>query len=194
MIDIEAIADELQGNWQKFESFFWHNEPEENSGDYGHIVLRSRDSGLLTRVNAETIEEIFEDEDDAWTERHSHWGPGWLDVLVIRVRKDGIITPVFEKYFDDVYAPLRAYPVLDEERFSQAEYDAWTECVETESDLVKPQAIYTWIKDNHSEWLDYDNDPYLSNEQIQEAISALLRDGEIELVENLEDALFFSKR
>lgn len=133
MTELEPWAAELAGNHRKFASFGWHNRPE-NDEQYGIVYMTNRDADLLTQSNWETalklLEEYLEaDEPDIWTEVHNHWAVGWVEGFVVRVYDDsGEITPAANA-LNELREQLEDYPVLDEEDWSQREFDAQHEAI-----------------------------------------------------------------
>ena len=123
-MEYELLAKDAAGNWKEFESFAWHNEPED--GDKWTIVnTHDRDSGLLEQSNADAIEkELSKFGDDVLSMRSSHWAVGWVEGFAIRVYDAaGEITQAF-KTLCDLNAALEDYPCLDDEDFSRREYEA----------------------------------------------------------------------
>jgi hypothetical protein len=128
--DVEQAAKEMAGNWRRFDCFAWHRSWKiEDTGNWAIIYTSNRDSGLLDRSNEAEITKRLEpymegDDPDVVAERHSHWAVGHLDGFAIRVyRPDGTITPAFVE-FCDIKERLENYPILNEEGYSQMEYEA----------------------------------------------------------------------
>jgi hypothetical protein len=128
--DIETAMNEIAGNWREFKCFIWDNEPEENSEDYAIVYLSNRDSGDLAKSNEHAILESLAEADpegnDYHEERHSHWGPGYVNGIVIRVRRDGKPTPAFVALHECAMS-LANYPVLDDEDFNKRETESANE-------------------------------------------------------------------
>lgn len=125
MDEENKLADQAAGNWEKFESFCWHGEPDDG-GACMHSGLAHRDSEALDRCNQNVIEKEFEHSPNAWVERHNHWAVGWADVLVVRVYNSiGLITNAFRRWCA-IQEQLEEYPILDEEALSEIEHnEAW---------------------------------------------------------------------
>jgi hypothetical protein len=187
--DINEAANKLIGNWRKFDSSGWHEQPED-ADDYAHIGISNRDAGLLTRCNAEVIEEMLEKSQDAWVENHSHWAYGWIEVLVIRVRKNGRITYAFRKWFNEIQKPLQEYPCLDDMRLSKMERDEWIEQIYeyTPSALYDPEAIYKHMWDYHQGLLQYEKSPHLNASEVYRVIDEMVKEDFFRDKERLEDA------
>lgn len=127
---IDSIAQNLRGNWRKFNCFYWDNESELPDSDNWCIVYtHNRDSGLLTESNAHAIAQIMEpflEGDDLLVEDHNHWVVGWVAGYSIRVYKQDTkneYTPAFLAWCD-IQNRLENYPVLDEEDWSARELEA----------------------------------------------------------------------
>jgi len=122
----QDLAEKLVGNWQKFESFGWGSQPEENPENWTIVYTSNRDSGLTDQANAAAIEEIMGQfpEDQVVAESHGHWAVGHVDGYSIRVYEpDGTLTPAF-KAWSEIQTSLENYPVLDESKYSEMEYEA----------------------------------------------------------------------
>jgi hypothetical protein len=121
---VDDYARELRGNWRKFDSFGWHERPED-ADEYAIVYTHNRDSGILDRCNAEviarTLQPFADAGDDVLPEHHGHWACGWIDGYAIRVYRDGQITPAFQAYAE-LRLRLEDYPILDESRLSDMEY------------------------------------------------------------------------
>ncbi len=85
------------------------------------IMSRTRDAALLTQVNWEVAEEIMGE--DAEIIRIGHWAVGWIEHLVI---PDDAPDEVKIKA-GEIVSALSDYPILDEERYSEAEWEAMHE-------------------------------------------------------------------
>lgn len=111
------------------------------TGDYV-VLSRNRDSSLLEQVNwdvavetlgAEAMDHgsyssIPTDRPNAYHWRAGHWAVGWVEYLMIRVdAPDELKTKAGE-----MLCALADYPVLNEDRWSAAEFDAvceyWEQC------------------------------------------------------------------
>lgn len=129
----DAVRD-LRGNWRRFESFGWHDEPE-NPDNWCIVYTTNRDADVLTRSNAAAIERIMSphvESGEAREESHGHWAVGHVDGYAIMVLgADGQPTAAFRAWVE-IQLALADYPVLDEDDFSQREHDeaneVWREC------------------------------------------------------------------
>lgn len=87
-------------------------------------VTRTRDSGPLAESNFETAEKMLQAADtgeDYENHRFGHWGPGWFEVLI--VRPGSTCATVAQ----DIEHRLEGYPVLNEDDYSEREWDAATD-------------------------------------------------------------------
>jgi len=184
--DVETAAREARGNWQKFDCFGWHDQPED-SEEWAIVYTHNRDSDLLDQSNADAIDEAlapFADGDsaDVRAEHHGHWACGWIDGYSIRVYRNGQITEAFRAYHE-LAARLADYPVLDEEDFSRREYEATLENLLSEgfdSDCFAPPEewageVFSWLWDNNQSAVENrdGNGGYASKEEIGAALDAL---------------------
>lgn len=180
---IEDLAKEYVNNHAKFDSFHWFEEPED-SNTKCIVYTHNRDSGILTMANANAIKKEMEphlEENDAEIFGASHWGPGWVAGYVIRVydAKENVTT-AFKTYAKCVLA-LEEYPILDEERFSEMEYEAQLQAIEHSApsfgDHEEPEdwcsQVFSWLWDNNQSALEYEEDPYVTEEDVEQALVAL---------------------
>jgi hypothetical protein len=123
---VESFAASIAGNWRKFQSFGWHDKPED-ADKWAIIYTHNRDSDLLDQSNAAVIAKTIERPKYAKSvspERHGHWAVGWVDGYAVRIYdKGGRITAVVRKLYDFACA-LENYPVLDEMDYSMREHEA----------------------------------------------------------------------
>lgn len=158
--DVKAAAGQMAGNWRDFECFAWSRGYDLDDADAWAIWYTShRDSGLLSRSNEKAINECFEpfsagDDPDVVFEGHSHWAVGHIDGLSVRVYKaDGTITPAFEELCR-LNEALDNYPVLNEQDYSDMEYEATLENYGSEMWREKnlPEGwegeVYSWFSDH----------------------------------------------
>jgi len=124
-LDIESAARECAGNHAKFDSFCWYDRPDDNPQEWGIVYTHNRDSGILSRCNAESIGKAlapFVESGDVTEEHHTHWACGWVDGYAIRVFRNGEITKAFRTYFA-LLERMEAYPILDESRMEAMEVE-----------------------------------------------------------------------
>ena len=93
-------------------------------------VMRTRDSGILEQSNFEAAcamvsdASIMDDELSFETHRFGHWGPGWIEVLIVRPDSAAAVAAA------DIGTRLEDYPVLDDDDYSERENEyaeeTWT--------------------------------------------------------------------
>ena len=100
-------------------SFDHHIEIEDRENWLLVPVSQTRDSGCLARSNFETAVKMLGGEsEDVEIHRFGHWGPGWIEVIIVNPDNNGLVLVATE-----IEASLESYPVLDDEDFSQKEND-----------------------------------------------------------------------
>lgn len=140
----QAMAPEAVGNWRKFESFGWSDRPDDED-NWCIVYTSNRDSGILAKSNAAAIEEIMAPflrsatpggDVDCKSERHGHWGCGYVDGYAIRVYRNPD-APENEREVTEAWIAwcsivtgLENYPVLDDEDYSRRETEAVIENVD----------------------------------------------------------------
>jgi len=158
--DVESAAGLVAGNWCKFSCFAWSRSYDLEDADRWCIwYTSSRDAGLLEQSNEKVFKERFRpfsegDDPDVVLEQHSHWAVGHLDGFSVRVcRPDGSITQAFS-VFCDIKEALESYPILDEEDYTEREYEATLENYRSEMWREKnlPEGweseVYGWFCEN----------------------------------------------
>lgn len=147
----EDYAEKLTDNWKSFESFGLHDPEHDYEGATIWHTL-TRDSELITKANAKTIEEgmqPFLDGKQAWSFSARHWAVGWVDGYAVRVRDAaGEFTPAF-LYMVETLLALNNYPVLDSSLLSEMEHEATVESMSgTISDLERrlPDDAFTKVE------------------------------------------------
>jgi hypothetical protein len=188
-MDLEVAAKEARGNWRHFESFCWHRASDlADADDWCIVYTHHRDSELLDQSNAAAIEAAmgpFMDgkDTDVVAEHHHHWAVGWIEGYSIRVFRRGRITKAFRRYHE-LAVRLADYPVLDEEHYSQLEYDATIANLSDASWRLKRQydlpenwqgEVYNWFADNDCAAIESADDrgAYATEEQLRAAFDAL---------------------
>ncbi|MBI1249038.1 hypothetical protein GC197_14500 [bacterium] len=159
---IDEAANESAGNWRTFECFVWWRKDEiESPDDWMIHYSHHRDSGILDQSNAEQIREALApftegDDPDVVEESHSHWAVGHIDGFSMRIFRDGEITEAF-RTFHGLMESLATYPILDEEDFSNREYEATVENIvdaawRLRDDYDLPEdwqyEVYGWLSDS----------------------------------------------
>jgi hypothetical protein len=180
---IEQLAKEYAGNHRKFDSFCWHDEPDDDE-NWTIVYTNNRDSGLTAQSNAKAIAEIMEPYlgDDVNEEHHGHWAWGWVDGYSIRVYRDGQITEAFKAWID-IQERLEYYPLLDDGDYSNREYEATIENltnVSYDSYYYDPpdgweSEVFTWLWNNNQRAIENvdDHGGYATRDEIHEAMNSL---------------------
>lgn len=186
---LEDAANQLAGNWKKFDSFAWFRRQELDDPDSWAVVYtHHRDSGLLDQSNAGVIAKKLEpftngDDPDVAFESHSHWAVGYIDGFSIRVFRNGEITEAF-KVYHDLAERMDNYPVLDESDYSQREYDATLENLTDAAWRLKHEftlpdgwegEVFSWFWDHNQSAVENRDDQggYPSEDELREAFDAL---------------------
>ena len=183
-LNIEEAAEQATGNWRDFDCFVWYRDDIDDAENWGIFYTHHRDSGLLDQSNADAIQKELEsftegEDPDLIFESHDHWACGWIDGFSIRVFRDGKITDAFHKYHD-LAERLAEYPILDEEDYSNREYEATIENIADASWRLKDDyelpkdwqcEVYGWLSDNDSS--EIENIGYPSEEALRKALDTL---------------------
>lgn len=182
-------ASESAGNWQRFDSFCWFRRDEvEDPENWAIFYTRHRDSGLLDQSNAAAIAKEMTpftdgDDPDVVFESHNHWAVGHIDGFSLRVFRNDKITDAFMKYHK-LAERLADYPVLDEEDYSQREFDATIENLtdaiwrlKDEYDLPQDweSDVFDWLSNNNCGAIENVDDQggYPDEDELQQAFDAL---------------------
>jgi len=122
-INVEALEDNF---WKRPQCYIG-----QEYNDYIVVYSRTRDSSILENVNYETILETLErdsrmssssidDDELVFDVRDSHWACGWVEyILVSKYASERVLCAVYE-----ILRALSNYPVLCDETYSNACYDA----------------------------------------------------------------------
>lgn len=106
-------------------------------------VSQNRDSDTLEKCNFESALKILGGESETVeVHRFGHWGPGWFEII--------LVDPSRLNDVEEIESALESYPVLDEEAYSEAEFEAERESFDSwiESDL------YRTLPDSLQDYLD----------------------------------------
>lgn len=90
-------------------------------------VMRTRDSGPLDESNFDAAAKRLGGEGDTVeVHRFGHWGPGWFEIIIVDPTSEAATVA------QEIEACLADYPVLDENDFSEREWNAanetWRHC------------------------------------------------------------------
>ena len=188
-LTLEDAAQESAGNCQRFNSFCWFRQNEvEHPENWAIFYTSHRDSGLLDQSNAAAIakemQPFTEGEDpDVVFESHNHWAVGHIDGFSIRVFRNTEITDAFKKYHE-LAERLADYPVLDEEDYSQREFEATIENLtdaawrlQNEYDLPDDWEgdVFEWFANHNCRAIENVDDQggYPEEDQLRQAFDAL---------------------
>lgn len=182
------------GNWLRFNSFGWFDRPVD-AERWTIYYTSHRDSGLIEQSNETVIDRYLERYigRTVITESHNHWACGHIDGYAIlcysRRRKPTRAYATLCSLLDR----MAEYPLLDEDDYSEREYVAACEYINSqakhlagEHDINLPTdqpiggLIYSWLADNgrdrELENCD-DTGAAPSDESILEALQALTMKG-----------------
>ena len=187
--DVAEAATGLAGNWQRFDCFAWfrgHDLPD--AANWLVWYTSSPQSGLLDESNQKAVADRLAkfgvgDDPDIVFEKHSHWVVGHVDGISLRVfQAGGTVTDAFYEFCRTQEA-LDAYPVLDEEDYSDREYAATLVNYRNEMWKQKDELPEGWAGEVHSWFEEHGQDchtvsrddrgGYAPQEAITEALTDL---------------------
>ena len=161
-LNLGEAAKQAAGNWRQFDCFVWFRRNElEDADQWAVIYTHHRDSGLLDQSNAAVIEKALKsfnecDDPDVVFESHNHWAVGYINGFSVRVFKNSEITKTFETYHK-LARQIADYPVLDEEDYSNREFEATLDNINDAAwrlkrEFVLPDGweseVYGWLSGN----------------------------------------------
>jgi hypothetical protein len=183
MIEPKSFA----GNRQQFTCFIWFEKPDD-AEQWGIYHLDHRDSGLLNQSNAGAIRKALEPfgEDQVQFQEFSHWAVGWINAVAIRVFKPGSdeLTDAFQE-LQKLVEQLEDYPILDEQDYSEREYEATLENIRFIGEFCRrvrpdagddwPHRVYEWLSENDPDALENTDDQGggWDEERVGQALAAL---------------------
>ena len=154
----------------------------------GHHLHASSGLCLLDQSNAAVIEKAMQpftegDDPDVVFESHFHWAVGHVDGFSVRVFRNGEITKAFETYHA-LARQLEDYPILDEDDYSDREFEATLENIEDAALTLKHEfdlpsdwvsQVYGWLSENRCREIENVDDlgGYPSEEGLKAAFEAL---------------------
>lgn len=188
-LDLNDAANDIAGNWKRFNCFVWYRDNEIDDADnWAVIYTHNRDSGLLDQSNAAVIAKAMEpftegDDPDVVFESHHHWAVGHVDGFSVRVFKGDQITEAFRVYHE-LAERMENYPILDESDYSQREFDATYDNIgeaawRLKQDFNLPNEwqseVYSWISDHRENALESRDDQggWPCDEVLEAAFEAL---------------------
>lgn len=100
-------------------------------------VSQTRDSEALSRSNfACCLKELGGESETVQVHRFGHWGPGWYEIILIDPADEAKVTAA-----EDMESALADYPVLDDEHFSQLEWNEAADCWQHMSTAERVQCL-----------------------------------------------------
>jgi hypothetical protein len=121
---------------------------------YCAVYAKTRDSDYLYQSNYDAYKQLLNDAHVRFYELHfNHWGCGWIDQLVIKaINKNGKVSKAFMTCLS-IQEQLDNYPVLDEDDYSNREYDATIESIHDNlpGDMIDnlpdnfAESIFNWL-------------------------------------------------
>ena len=186
---LEDAAKRAAGNWRKFGCFCWHRERELADPDnWAIFYTHHRDSDLLDQSNAAVIQKTLErftegDDPDVVFESHSHWAVGHIDGFSVRVFHNCEMTEAFRAYHE-LQERLDEYPVLDEDDYSNREFEATLENIRNVAWRLKNAyaltdgweiELYLWLSENNPRAIENRDDQggCPSEEELEAAFDSL---------------------
>ena len=197
-IDDEHAFSKMTGpqiaNWisqatQRPQDFGYHGDNKEifETWSLGQVI-QHRDSGILDKSNAAAIVKHLESDpslkEDWEVISCSHWGVGWVEQLSFKVvDEDGNPSRV-ARVIKGLMDALEEYPVLDDESYSNMEYEATMKNISghykrngMHDDVPEdwPSQMFSWFSNNDQESIEpADGDGgYPSDVQFEKAARAL---------------------
>lgn len=190
---LHLFAENMAGNWKKFDSFCWYGQPDEDADKWGLWYYTNRDADLVMQSNADVIEKELESfcGEDAALERHNHYLRGWVGCVAFRCfDKEGNVTPVAKKVYE-LKCALNNYSLLDDEDYSRREYDAQCESIEDgihwalrDEEFERPanlnaDAVFSWMFNGmQSALYGGDRDGWVDEKDVEEALHLMFIEGE----------------
>ncbi len=188
-MSIEDDAKEAVGNWRSFSDFGWSRQYEiDDLDNWAIFYTHNRDSRLLEESNADAINEAMEpftdgDDPDVVMESHRHWAVGHVDGFSMRIFRNGEITEAFKTYHE-LMERLEDYPILDEEAYSNREYEATIENISSAAYGIKGEyqlpegwesEVFSWFWDHRQRAVENRDDQggYPEEDDLRAAFDAL---------------------
>lgn len=172
----------LSSTHEKFEEIWY-----DHTWSLG-VIIRHRDSNLLEESNADCLIKLLEEdksiENDWMITSCNSWLVGWVDHLSFKIFEEDGKTPskvfkVLKSWFD----ALSDYPIADESDYSEKEYNATYENIESAGRrflIDNPpedwaSQCYRWFSDNMPKAIESSdgNGGYPSDDEMKDALYAL---------------------
>ncbi len=189
-LTLEEAAQQSAGNWRTWECFvWWRDEDLESPEDWMIHYTHHRDSGLLDQSNALQIRKsilpfLDGDDPDVVMESHSHFLVGHINGFSLRVYREGQITEAFRTFHQQMES-LVEYPILDEQDYSNREYEATIQNILDAASQLKQEYnlpnewqydVHSWLSDHEPSEIENMSDQggYPSEESLRRAMEALM--------------------
>src|SRR5581483_11916281 len=159
-----------------------------DADEWSIVYTHNRDSDLLDQSNADFIRRDMSrfaegDDPDVVFESHGHWAVGHVIGMSIRVFRDGEITEAFCRWHE-LAERFADYPVLDEQDYSNREYEATLENIADAAWRLKRKyalpdgwegEVFSWLWENDQRAVENRDDRggYPSEAELEAAFRAL---------------------
>jgi hypothetical protein len=201
--DPTALAEELAGNWTRFDSFGPGEDLRSlDTKNFCLVYTHNRDSRLADQSNSAVIAKLLaphtvtpddapdDYQPDAQEASCGHWAVGWVAGWILRIRKEdgsGEFTDAFQIYADCQHKMENIYPILDESDYSDREHDATCDNVKEavrwfanrhDIDTLPDDAwdhVMSWLYENTNNALENtdDNGGWPDDDDLEDAFLAL---------------------
>ena len=160
----EYIVEMAQKSLTKPDDFgYWGEVELFNTCGWAGIDY-NRDSGVLDKANYQAFHRDIVPlyEDDFTSERMNHWAVGWVERTLVKVLHndvDGIISTNISEAFCETLSALdnlKDYPVLDDELYSEMEWQENLAMIENFAPKMIDRDIEGWSEKLLSALLDND--------------------------------------
>lgn len=195
---ITSVAAENVGNWRKFANCIQWDEKDPKTQylvyfDTGNQADHLEDSNrmVIERELRET------DPDNVEFIKDSHWAVGWLNgAIITAIDENGEETAAWLKLIE-LAGALSDYPILDENDFSEREYNQLMDDIQTELDRNGYGFVSAYSLDTENfetgTYPDTDKVIALAIKQIETNIDDDSAEKLIQIVKDFEPPLFFEK-
>ena len=150
-------------------------------------VTQNRDSQAIDRVNFdEFLAGLGDESETVEVHRFRHWACGWLEIIIVDPSNSKAMSLAY-----DMASSLEDYPILNEEKLSEVEYDEAMESwdnwarrdveriIENELDIDDASdRVSEWLKDNSPDYETHNDGPHFDVERIAEDIMRPIRETE----------------
>jgi len=127
-------------------------------------VSQNRDSDCLDQSNFDcALKELGGESDYVEVHRFRHWGPGWIEIILIKPTAKKTIAKA-----EDIERALADYPILDDEDYSRREYDEAIEIIEDCSPTLRDDRPEDWASKIFNELNEIPRENYSCSDKIEE--------------------------